>query len=73
MRHWGTTFFVDKGEVPKTELECNKIDEPWQATIKIKHDHTGIILYLKDESDLISFVNNVKWAYEQYRKRKGYA
>jgi hypothetical protein len=36
------------------------------------YNPADITFYLNNESDLISFVNSVKWAYDHYRKVQGY-
>ena len=51
----------------------NKLFWPFTLNIKPKKDLTGgITIYLKNESQLIQFVNSVKSSYNKYRKDQGY-
>jgi len=70
-------FFKDRGNVPITKIHDQATDDTWPNTLTINMEsestkRSQIKFYLRNESDVISFVNSVKWAYEDYRRRQGY-
>jgi hypothetical protein len=77
MRFYETSFFQDNSPPPKLIINKSSSVGPWYLTAKLNmrdenYNPSEIVLYLRGESDLISFVNSVKSAYDKYRKDQGY-
>ena len=80
MKFHGVSFFCGNnfGPGPEVSLYPEKDDKksPWPISISINetgifHDDPSITIHF-NESQFINFVNSAKWAYDKYRRDKGY-
>ena len=70
-------FFVDDHKLSSgPTCEITELKEPtfgWPTTLTIRSNTSGTIkVFLKDESQLIQFVNSTNQSYNRYRKDRGY-
>jgi len=73
MRHYGTTFFVDKEATVKVEITNNGLDV-WPITFKTSSRNSAeefispsdrLVIFFRDFLDLYSFVQSIN---EEYNK-----
>ena len=78
MKFYSMSFFVDKDTLshgPRTKLKIIEPIDPWPISLNINSSQPskdGITIHLKNEFQLIQFVNSVKSSYNKYRKDQGY-
>lgn len=75
MDFFDITFFQHDNPPPQVHIDNIKPEYVWTNSIHISSsqddfERPKISIHLHTESDLISFVNSVKWAYESYLRRK---
>jgi hypothetical protein len=77
MEFYDSVFFQIDCPPPKAIINKPVQGDAWTNTLRIsmvtgQYSPSNITFHLRTESDLISFVNSVKSAYDKYRKDRGY-